>query len=234
MNSNNILFLMIPGFNGTKRSWGKIVSKLGEVYSYTPIFYTKYKKGLTENDLILRNHCEQLFENIHLKKNQKIILISHSIGSYFAFEFAKKYKKYVILSIMLDPAFMGPVGKERLSDERFVKFEKEIKDNNYSIQSLLKNKNYDILDKYVRHNLIKQVPVKFSKFPTPTIYFRNLEFEDDQGYSMKDRAIREGLYFNKKDKKFKIYWLVNETHYCFKNDKVISQILLEIKNSNNI
>jgi len=77
MNSNNILFLMIPGFNGTKRSWGKIVSqlsKLGEVYSYTPIFYTKYKKGLTENDLILRNHCEQLFENIHLKKNQKIII----------------------------------------------------------------------------------------------------------------------------------------------------------------
>ena len=135
---------------------------------------------------------------------------------------------------MLDPAFMGPVGKERLSDERFVKFEKEIKDNNYSIQSLLKNKNYDILDKYVRHNLIKQVPVKFSKFPTPTIYFRNLEFEEDQGYTLKDRAIREGLYFNKKDKKFKIYWLVNETYYCFKNDKVISQILLEIKNSNNI
>lgn len=130
---------------------------------------------------------------------------------------------------MLDPAFMGIVGKERLSDDRFVKFEKEIKDNNYSIQSLLKNKNYDILDKYVRHNLIKQVPVKFSKFPTPTIYFRNLEFEDDQGYSMKDRAIREGLFFNKNDKKFKIYWLVNDTHYCFKKDKVISQILLEIK-----
>jgi len=47
--------------------------------------------------------------------------------------FAKKYKKKVILSIMLDPAFMGPVGKERLSDDRFVKFEKEIKDNDYSI-----------------------------------------------------------------------------------------------------
>jgi len=47
--------------------------------------------------------------------------------------FAKKYKKKVILSIMLDPAFMGGVGKERLSDDRFVKFEKEIKDNDYSI-----------------------------------------------------------------------------------------------------
>ncbi len=58
MNSNNILFLMIPGFNRTKQSWGKILSKLGEVYSYTPIFYTKYKKGLIENDFILRNHFE--------------------------------------------------------------------------------------------------------------------------------------------------------------------------------
>jgi len=223
---------MIPGLNGTKRSWGKIVSqlsKLGEVYSYTPIFYSKYKKGLTENDLILRNHCEQLFENIHLKKNQKIILISHSIGSYFAYQFAKKYKKLVILSIMLDPAFMGPVGKERLSDERFVKFEKEIKDNKYSIQSLLKNKNYEVLNKYVRHNLIKQMPIAFSKFPTPTICYRNLEFEDDQGYSLKDRAIREGLFFNSRDKKYKIYWLINDTHYCFKKDKVIAQIVMEIK-----
>jgi len=105
---------MIPGLDGTKRTWGKIISqlsKLGEVYSYTPIFYSKYKKSLTEKDIILSNHCEQLFENIHLKKNQKIILISHSIGSYFAYQFAKKYKKLVILSIMLDPAFMGPVGK---------------------------------------------------------------------------------------------------------------------------
>ena len=84
---------MIPGLGGTKRSWGKIasqLSKFGEVYSYTPIFYSKYKKGLTEKDLILSNHCEQLFENIHLKKNQKIIIISHSIGSYFAYQFAKK------------------------------------------------------------------------------------------------------------------------------------------------
>lgn len=55
---------MIPGLGGTKRTWGKIVSqltKLGEVYSYTPIFYSKYKKGLTENDLIslglLINEC---------------------------------------------------------------------------------------------------------------------------------------------------------------------------------
>jgi len=31
----------------------------------------------------------------------------------------------------MDPAFIGPVGKELLSDERFVKFEKEIKDNKW-------------------------------------------------------------------------------------------------------
>ena len=232
MDKENILFVMIPGFNSTKSIWGKKflskLSKLGEIYTYTPIFYTKSKKGLTDNELNLSLHCTQLFQNIHLKKTQKIILISHSNGSYFAYQFAKKYKKHVILSIMLDPAFMGPVGKERLKDERFVKFDKEIKDNNYSIQSLLKNKNYDILKKLVRHNLIKQVPIKFSKFPTPTIYFRNLEFEDDQGYTLKDRAIREGLYFNKKDKKFKIFWLINDTHYVFKKEKVIEQILIEI------
>ena len=65
---------MIPGLDGTKRTWGKIISqlsKLGEVYSYTPIFYSKYKKSLTEKDIILSNHCEQLFENIHIKKEPK-------------------------------------------------------------------------------------------------------------------------------------------------------------------
>ena len=71
---------------------------------------------------------------------------------------------------------------------------------------LLKAKNFDILNKLVRHLLIKQVPFNIKKFPTPTIYFRNLEFDNDQGYSMKDRAIREGLFFKYNDKKFKILY----------------------------
>ena len=93
---------------------------------------------------------------------------------------------------------------------------------------MIKNKNYNIVDKVVRHLLIKQVPFSFKKFPTPTIYFRNLEF-DEEGYSIKDRAIREGIFFKNNDKDFKINWFVNDTHYLFKKDNVIQQIIIEIK-----
>jgi pimeloyl-ACP methyl ester carboxylesterase len=228
---NNILFVLIPGFNSNKNVWGKKflskLEKIGDIYTYSPIFYKKTK--FSENDLTLKNHCEQLYKNITLKNNQKIILISHSIGSYFAYQFAKLYKKDVILSIMLDPAFMGIVGKERLGDTRFLEFDKEIKENKYTIEKLIKDKKFDILNKIVRHLLIKQVPYNIKKFPTPTIYFRNLEFDNDQGYTMKDRAIREGLFFKDNDKKFKIYWFINDTHYLFKKNNVLEQIIIEIK-----
>ena len=229
--TNNILFVLIPGFNSNKNVWGKKflskLEKIGDIYTYSPIFYKKTK--FSENELNLKNHCEQLYKDIKLKNKKKIILISHSIGSYFAYQFAKLYKNYIILSIMLEPAFMGIVGKERLGDDRFIEFDKEIKKNNYTIEKLIKDKNFDILNKIVRHLLIKQVPCNIKKFPTSTIYFRNLEFDNDQGYSMKDRAIREGLFFKENDKKFKIYWFINETHYLFKKNNVLNQIIIEIK-----
>jgi hypothetical protein len=231
---NDLLFILFPGFGSTKDIWGQEfisnLKKLGYVYTYTPKFYTT--EIFTLKDINLSNHCHEIYQNIiNLFGNKKkIILISHSAGSYYAYQFSKLYTNKIVLSIMLDPAFMGPVGKKRLSDKRFLDFAKEIKEQKYQISDLIKNKQTELLNKFVRHKIIEQVPVHFSKFPTPTIFFRNLEFTDDQGYTLKDRAIEEGLYFKKNDSNFKIHWSVNDSHYLFLKKNIQDLIIMEIKN----
>ena len=126
------------------------IKKLGDVYSYTPVFYLKKEdiindKTFTIKDLDLINHCKELYEKI--KNYKKIFIISHSRGWILSKFFISLYHNKIVGYINIDGGEGPDFYKEHLEkwkkdfghidDKELIKLFKKIKEKLWEFVSLL-------------------------------------------------------------------------------------------------
>ena len=158
-----ILFIMFPGNSVTKEGWdhqyinGKKVKhnfiselkKMGRIYFYEPKYYNLYYYyggkyandydkdiNFTKDDLDVDKICGKIYEDVKDFKG-KLVLIGHSIGSYFVYYFQNKYSSKCLFSVIIDGSPLGPV-EQTLNDKKYFypKLKKYSKYTNEDINNL--------------------------------------------------------------------------------------------------
>lgn len=136
-----MLFVLFPGFGDTKARWGKplipMLKKLGRIY-YPPDIQDVKEQSI-----------KKYVKELNVPSDDKIILIAHSVGLWYAYEYAKINKVAGIIS--LDGSLIGKYVKKAVA------------------RVVLKLDALPLL-----LSLVKQAPLTATKFPVKTICFRNI------------------------------------------------------------
>ena len=163
-----IMFIMFPGFGGSKKGWDNYIDddndkkiktifiselkKVGLVYFYETLYsnihyYSKneqnkylYDKNIEFNkdNFDVMKECDKVYQEI--KKFQGMFIpIGHSIGSYFVYCFEQKYSSKCLFSVIIDGSPIGPV-EQTLNDKKYLypNIEKYKKYNDKMINELKK------------------------------------------------------------------------------------------------
>lgn len=239
-----LLFILFPGFGVSKLGWDtniddndkkiknnfiKEIKKLGDIYYYDPkyhnlnYYYPDYNQRLlyekdiefTKKDLDIEYVCDEIYNDVK-NFNGKLVLIGHSIGSYFIYTFQKKYYKKCLFNIIIDGAYMGPILKF-IHDEDFknkVKKYKKYTDEDINIlrEDVYNNdiKSIQKLYDYSLQILLSQYKdvIKANEFKIPTICFYNFRIREENN--------TKKLKF---DRKFNIYRKQEIEHFMkYNND----------------
>lgn len=190
-----MLFVLFPGFGDGKEKWGRpflpMLKKLGNVFFPPDIHESK--------EVSIKRYVRDL----QIPKSKKTILIGHSIGLWFAYEYAKIHPVTAIIS--LDGSY---IGKYVLN----------------SANRVLSKKDAEPL----LVDLVKQAPMKASKFPVKTICFRNIVFREDLKPKEVDNNA-QAILESENIKNYKVHFYVNKTHYLHEDLTVCREIIEEIK-----
>jgi hypothetical protein len=250
------------------------LKKIGKVYKYTPKLHNLnyYRTGINEeygkiycnqfnkptkitlDDINIDKECKRIFDLLK-DKNEKFILIGHSIGSWFAYNFSKMYPSYCLNTIFLDGSFLVLESINNIRN-RYVKKQKKVnikfKDiNNKKLDFLYKKvishvkedryeynkkinkyikKIFDISLNYYYYTMKKKFN---SKLKIPNISFRNLNFNKEKKsidhYTNIDAVNNEEELYNKNKNKAIVHYLVNSGHTQWKRKKFSDFIIKEIK-----
>jgi len=238
------MFIMFPGFGRGKQQWnqhqstGKHIkfiqelSKLGEVFTYTPIFYNVFyylnnKHGhfyessldFTLNDLNIINHCRFIYEQVKNFEG-KFILISHSIGNYFLYKFAELFRDRCLFSIVLDGSKIFPkedsIHYPNITNEEFEKVKVLTKTG--------KKEHVILMIEYVKSILKQQLPIGLKELMIRTISIVNLESDDEID------KMKENEYLKQNNgNKFDVIYVIHQTHYLYLQKDVLKLILRTIR-----
>lgn len=191
-----MLFVLFPGFGDGKEKWSRpllpMLKKLGDVFFPSDVHELKEVS------------IKQYVRDLQVPKSKKTILIGHSIGLWFAYEYAKIHPVTAIVS--LDGS---PIGKYA---------------SNAVNRALAKQNSKELL----LINLVKQAPLKATKFPVKTICFRNIVSRDDLNPKEVDNNI-QFILESENIKNYKVHFYVNKTHYLHGDPEVCKEIIEEIK-----
>lgn len=191
-----MLLILFPGYNDEKATWKSyFISKLKKIGD---VYYPPDINQLTEVSI------KKYIKDLRFPKSDKIILIAHSIGLWFAYEFAKIHKVDKIVS--LDGTLIG----------KYIQ---------YAVDRVLNNPKAEPLLKY----LVKQAPLKATKFPVKTICFRNIVSRND----LKEKEIvsnKQAILESYNIKNYTVIFYVNKTHYLQDDRNVMKDIIYAIKN----
>ena len=266
-----LLFIMFPGAGVIKKGWdhyyinNKIIKitnfitelkKLGDIYFYDPIYYNlSYYKGdqrsqkwynknidFTKEDYDVDKVCTKIYNDVK-DFDGKLVLLGHSIGSYFVYYFSQKYASKCLFGIIIDgtPIDDGLKSIEKSDDIYYKKINKYTKYDNDDINKLIKktkegHKNsMKILKKIYIYNIVNYSDEikKIKKFKIPMIFFRNYELDckDKIMKKLNESAINEIKYIreNNNHNHFKIVEFINKTHYPHQIDESKDIILENIK-----
>ncbi len=190
------LFVLFPGFGDSKEQWNNsfisMLKKIGDVF-FPPDIHKKKK-------VLIKQYCIDL----KIPHSDKIILIAHSIGLWFALEYSKVHKADSIIS--LDGTLIGPYIKSAVT----------------RVLSKLDSPTLLV-------DLVKQAPLKETKFPVPTICFRNIYSTE----SLKDKELehnKQSMLESNNIKNYEVHFFANAGHYPHENAIVRKTIIKHIKN----
>lgn len=260
---NKLLFIMFPGNRVMKNGWDTInfnnktgtiernnfikeIRKLGEIYFYEPKYYNIYHYydnenddkwfgndiNFTKDDIDIDKICKNIYNDIK-DFNGKIVLLGHSMGSYFVYYFSQKYASKCLFGIIIDGMlFFSPTGYNFNNKKKFNNdIKKYTKYTDKDIDELRKNihngdkKSIDELVNVYFNNILSydKIIKNFKTLKIPIISFCNFEIITDK---TQKKLIEEFNYFNKerinennyirkynKPNKFKIIDFVNKTHF---------------------
>jgi hypothetical protein len=274
---NKLLFIMFPGNGVTKNGWDTIdfnsktgaikrnnfikeIKKLGEIYFYEPKYYNIYHYNgndgydkwyskdinFTKDDIDIDNICENIYNDVK-DFNGKIVLLGHSMGSYFVYYFSQKYASKCLFGIIIDGMlFFSPPNfnnKKKFNNDikKYTKYtDKDIDELRKEVLNSNK-KSIDELGNVYFSNIVsyEKIIKNFKTFKTPIISFCNFEIiidktkkEDINYYNKANRErINENNYMRKynKSSKFKIIDFVNKTHFLHLVEESKDIILENIK-----
>jgi len=254
-----ILFIMFPGIGVTKEGWdhqyinGKKVKhnfiselkKLGKIYFYEPKYYNLYYYyggkyandydkdiNFTKDDLDVDKICGKIYEDVKDFKG-KLVLVGHSMGSYFVYYFSQKYATKCLFGVIIDGMlFNSPTGDYYNNKKKFNEaINKYIKYTDNDINKLRikvyngDKKSIKELSEVYFNNIASynKIIKNYKKFKTPIISFCNFQipiektpkkFIDEFNYFNKER-INENIYIRKYNDpyNFTIIDFINKTHF---------------------
>ena len=259
-NNNEIIFLFFNGGGLTEKQWfyhpyknkdfwlkrsnekhkTKLISKIkkiGDVYLYTPIFYSTKEdivNGATFSvkDMDLNDHCKELYNKI--KNYKKIFIISHSRGWILAKFFISLYNKKIIGYINIDGGESINFYNEHLkkwkekfghiNDHTLTKLFKKIKEGD--------NTSYNIVSGFVKYIIYKQdFEFKYNYKNINMTILNNIY--NDEETSIRDTeyidtAVMSKLTYNKQfenNKNIKSIFYVGKTHFLYFYDQVVIDII---------
>lgn len=273
---NKLLFIMFPGNGVVKNGWDTInfnnktgaiikrnnfikeIKKLGEIYFYEPKYYNIYHYygnkwfdndiNFTKDDIDIEKICENIYDDVK-DFNGKIVLLGHSMGSYFVYYFSQKYASKCLFGIIIDGRlFFSPTGdnfnnnKKYNNDiKKYTKYtDKDIDNLRKEIHNGNKKSINELINVYTNNILSYDKIIKnFKIFKTPIISFCNFEIIMDE---TPKKLIKEFNYFNRerinennyirkynKPSRFKIIYFVNKTHFPHLVEESKNIILENIK-----
>ena len=244
-------------FKLKKLDFFKKLKKLGKVYTYTPkinnfkhysindtdgIEYYKIRNKLYKkpkkiklDDINIDKECKRIYKIIK-DKDEKIIPIGHSIGSWFALHFSNLYPSRCLKVIFLEGAYIDSnnndfkriknnnIKAKEISNKyidlvinRLFKIKKQdiFKYNKEALKDV--NKLFDITFNYYYNNIKKELN---GILKVPTISFRNLIFDIEKNVNSKvyndynmERIDHDDFIYKKSVNKLTTYYLIHSTHH---------------------
>jgi len=198
------------------------IEKLGKIYLYDPIFYTK--KGFTIDDLNLINHCKSLYDTVKDISNE-YFLISHSRGHILAHIFISLYGKHVKGFINIDGG-SPELGHLNILSADNIKYENTTNDDLEVMFNDIKNNNKEAkskLSNIVKYFMYKQYNaiIIYFNFDFPVYILNNIYHNDEINLNMDDyvkTTLIDKIKFNEqfsKNKNVKSIYYVNKTHFLY-------------------
>ena len=256
---NKLLFIMFPGNGVIKNGWDTIdfnykngaikrnnfikeIKKLGEIYFYEPKYYNIYHYNgnegydkwyskdinFTKDDIDIDKICENIYNDVK-DFNGKIVLLGHSMGSYFVYYFSQKYASKCLFGIIIDGMlFFSPqnlTNKKKFNNDikKYTKYtDKDIDELRKEVLNSNKKSINELYNVYFNNIVSYEKIIKnFKTFKTPIISFCNFEIiidktkkEDINYYNKANRErINENNYMRKYNKSSKFIDFVNKTHF---------------------
>jgi pimeloyl-ACP methyl ester carboxylesterase len=190
-----MLFVLLAGYGDTKKAWAKSplltgLKKIGTVM---------FADDITGDSIDLANYCAILHDKITATKQQRVVLVAHSIGVHIAWIYAKKYRTTAIIS--LDGSMVG----------------KYVID---AVDKVLKNADAPKL----LVSFVKQAPVSAKSYPVMCWSYRNIDLSSDSRIANSKNAIDEAKNIKNLTTKFFV-----SNHYLHYDKAICSVILHDIK-----
>jgi hypothetical protein len=272
--SQKLLLVMFPGLGVPKKGWHvyfddkkeriehnfiKELKKIGSIYFYepnyhNPIFYANdhykdlYKKNMnfTKADLDIDNICAKIYDDVK-DFDGKIILIGHSIGSYFVYYFSQKYSKKCLFGVIIDGSPLGPFQQTK-NDKKYLypkieKYKSYTDDDIDKLRDKLLKGDKKMIDELLNlsaYNILshKKTMENAKKFKIPMLCFYNFRISLDNNPKkikikianhLNNKRIKEIEHFKKFNENYKYITFINEGHFPFHGEKSRAIIIDNIK-----
>jgi hypothetical protein len=214
----------------------KKIKEFGDVYLYTPIFYSNMEdiidgKEFIMKDIDLINHVKELYDKI--KDYNKFIIISHSRGWILANYFISLYSDKILGYINIDGVESPDFFEDRL--EKWGKKYDYINDAILNdLFKKIKNKDedsYDILSRFIKYKIYKQyIELKFVN-NTKTFILNNIYNDEETSITNADYCntiLLSKFNYNKQfdnNINVKSIYYVGKSHFLYFFNDVVDDII---------
>ena len=267
---SKILFIIFPGLGSTIKHFklndinGRFynnsnflntLKKMGDIYfvkhNWNNLNY--YDKNETDEKYLYENNIDFNLEDMNVNNvclkvyndvkyfDGKFVLIGHSIGSIFLYNFSQKYSTKCLYNFIIDGQLFGPFYTDKNMRNMLINKSKNVS-NDKLLELILKVKTNDNNSKELQNlqliiggYLENQVPINAKKIKVNTISFRNLQINNDpSGHKYSNEHIQanidmEDYFYKNNPNKYRTIYLINKTHIPYWNKESREIILDSIK-----